>query len=633
MISERNKIEEVLKYGEMILSQRGDLKNVPFNEILDMFDDGTQEMIHNRWGVLAQVIISSITSWEIKALVEYLGKIDCPPLAYEYIGYALQSTYGVVLEELLIEAAGCEYFNTITKYVSSNLRYKRNLHLHLVNPFLMMLEKYSDHSAYHATLHYYAMGIAACDGCSAVVAEIGPMSHEVQYQLIYNLRRYWFADKAEEANEQIGVFLNQNTIWAWKAAMDYCEWNIPSDNTILGKYYPQIEELVDRHTELKLHVISLLVEYILQTFQEKEKHKQYPIIISKLKLLLEQVPSAKDRFLQKIEYLNEYPLDICDIFQDIISAPLTDSSDTLKRLDNCFSLMLEKKGYQTVLTNMFKCFSANKYRSQFSVFFDSLDSTIYALSKYSVQITELAFTYVMTPNLDKLFFGLGLLVKLGNIKEVYNKKKAEDSCYAGSYDEDQLIHVMKAVLFFTVDENQISHIAFSLLYLAKGTTKKYLQFCMETVFYDYPIKMHEISESYSQNCLPTQEELVVLVKKAYAAKVELQEKARDIPDLYPSDEHERIYRRAQRVQSAEISKKANEMSFFLSLLDRRVLKYGRRSGYVIKGVKNQQFYQSSPYQELRYEHHFPMTYVIDPVEYTMRRYAFLQEVEERASDN
>ena len=633
MISERNKIEEVLNYGEMILSQRGDLKNVPFNEILDMFDDGTQEMIHNRWGVLAQVIISSVTSWEIKALVEYLGKIDCPPLAYEYVGYALQSNHGVVLEELLIEAAGCKYFDTITKYVSSNLQHKRKLHLHLVNPFLMMLEKYKDHSVYHATLHYYAKGIAACDGCLAVVTEIGSVSGEVQYQLIYNLRRYWFIDKSEEAAEQIGLFLSQNTIWAWKAAMDYCEWRIPNDNTILEKYYPKIDELVDRHTELKLHVISLLVEYILQTFQDKEKHTQYPIISSKLKLLLKQVPSAKDRFLQKIEYINDYPLDIYDIFQDILSVPLTDGSDTLKHLDNCFSFILEKQGYQAVLENMFKCFSVNKYRSQFTVFFNALDSTIYALSEYAIQITDLALTYVMTSDLDKLFFGLGLLVKLGNIKELYNKKMEEDPSYAGSYDEDKLIRVMKAVLFFTVDEDQISHIAFSLLYLAKGTTQKYLQFCMETVFYDYPIKMHEISESYAQNCLPVQEEFVVLVKKAYASKVELQEKARDIPDLYPSDEHERIYRRAQRVQSGEISKKANEMSFFSSLFDRRVLKYGRRSGYVIKGIKNQQFYQSSPYQELRYEHHLPMTYVIDPVEYSMRRYAFLQEVEERASDN
>jgi len=609
MISDKNKIEEVLKYGEAILSQRDDLKNVPFDEILDMFDDETQEMIHNRWGVLAQVIIASITSWEIKALVEHLGKIECPPLAYEYVGYALQSTYGVVLEELLIEAAGCKYFDTITKYVGSNLQHKRDLHLHLVNPFLMMLEKYRDHSAYYDILRYYAIGIAACDGCLAVVTGIMPINHEVQYQLTYNLRRYWFADKPDEANNQIGVFLSQNTLWAWKAAMDYCEWNTPSDNTILEKHYPQIAELVDRSDELKLHVISLLVEYILHTFQEKEKHTHYPIILSKLKVLLKQVPSAKDRFLQKIKFLDDYPLDLYDMFQDTLSIPLSANSDTLKHLDNCFSFMLEKKGYQTVLDNMFKCFSVNKYRSQFSEYFSSLDSTICALSGYALQITDLALGYIMTSNLEKLFFGLGLLVELGNVKGLYDKKKEEDPSYAGSYDENQLIRVMKAVLFYTVDEDQISHIAFSLLYLANGTTQKYLQFCIETVFYDYPIKMHEVSESYVQTGLPVQAELVDLVKKVYASKVELQEKARAIPDLYPSHEHERIYRRAQREQSREISKKANEKSIFFNLFAHRVLKYGRRSGHVIKGAKNQQFYQSSPYQELRYEHHLPMTYV------------------------
>lgn len=633
MISDRNKIEEVLKYGETILSQRSDLKDIPFNEILDMLDDGTQEMIHNRWGVLAQVIISSITSWEIEALVEHLGEIDCPSLAYEYVGYALQNTHGVILEQLLIEAAASKYFDTIIKYVSSNLQYKVDLHLHLVNPFLMMLEKYSDHSAYHSILHYYAIGIAACDGCLAVATELSPMIREVQYQLIYNLRRYWFAEKPEEANAQIGVFLSQNTVWAWKVAMDYCEWYTPSDHTVLERYYPQIDELVNTHNELKLHVISLLVEYILQTFQEKEKHSQYPIIISKLKLLLRQVPTAKYKFLQKIEYLDDYLQDIYDMFQDILSSPMTDNSGVLKHVDNCFSFMLEKKGYQTVLDDMFKCFSANKYRANYISFFDSLDSTIYALSEQALQITDLAIIYITASNLDYMFFGLGLLVKLGNIKGLYNKKMEETPTYSGSYDEEQLIRIMKAVLFCSIDEDQICHIAFSLLYLAKGTQKKYLQFCMEAVFYDYPIKMHEISDSYAQTGLPMQAELVILVKKAYASKIKLQEKARAIPDLYPSHEHERIYRRAQREQSKEISKKANEKSIFFNLFARRVLKYGRRSGHVIKGSKNQQFYQSSPYQEIRYEHHLPMTYVIDPVEHSMRKYAFIQEVEESASDN
>ena len=48
MISDRNKIEEVLKYGETILSQRSDLKDIPFNEILDSKAYGQLFFIHVR---------------------------------------------------------------------------------------------------------------------------------------------------------------------------------------------------------------------------------------------------------------------------------------------------------------------------------------------------------------------------------------------------------------------------------------------------------------------------------------------------------------------------------------------------------------------------------------------------------
>ena len=76
MISDKKKIDEVLDFGSQTLAQRSELKDIPLYQILDVLDDGTQEMIHNRWGVLALVIIDAIPDWETRALVEYLSQID-----------------------------------------------------------------------------------------------------------------------------------------------------------------------------------------------------------------------------------------------------------------------------------------------------------------------------------------------------------------------------------------------------------------------------------------------------------------------------------------------------------------------------------------------------------------------------
>lgn len=633
MISDKKKIDEVLDFGSQTLAQRSELKDIPLYQILDVLDDGTQEMIHNRWGVLALVIIDAIPDWETRALVEYLSQIDCPDLACEYVGYALQNAHGVVLEELLIVAAERGYFDRIIKYVSSNLQYKSELDIKFLSPFLQTLEQHREHHTYHSILHYYAVGIAACDGFLEVVKQLNPITSEVQYNLIYNMRRYWFAQKPDEANTQIGIFLGQHSKLAWKAAIDYCEWSLPCDKFVLDRYYLQIDNLVSKHDELKDHVISMLVEYILQTSQEKESHPEYDTIYSKLRQLLKQAPSGVLKFIQKIEYLKDYPDDINQIFQDILSSPSNNPATILNHLDTCFLFLSEKENCQSVLHDMFAFFSSNKYRVNYLSFFDTLDSTLPALSQHATQITDLAISHILSSNLDRLFFGLGLLVKLGSIKELYNIKIENEPNYSGSFDEQQLIRVMKAVLFYAVDDAQICHIAFLLLYLAKGTSVNYINFCIDSVFLDYPIKMYDISKSYLNSAVPTQAKLAKLVEESYSAREALLEKARSIPDLYPSHEHQVIYHRAQQVQSRQISKRADEMSVLNDLFSRRVLKYGRRNGHVIKGSRDQQFYQSSLYQEFRFEHHLPVTYVTDPVEYSTRRYDFLQEVEKSASDN
>ena len=94
-----------------------------------------------------------------------------------------------------------------------------------------------------------------------------------------------------------------------------------------------------------------------------------------------------------------------------------------------------------------------------------------------------------------------------------------------------------------------------------------------------------------------------------------------------------IYQRAQLEQSREITRRANELSILASLVCQRTLKYGKRNGYVTKDGNNQQSYTSGGFQKLKYEHHFPVTYVTDPVEFSSRRAEFLQEVEENAPYN
>lgn len=73
MTTDREKIEDVLDKGQMILLSRPELANMDLRDVINKLDDGTPEMIRNRWGVAAWIIVKSITDFNIQSLVEQLS--------------------------------------------------------------------------------------------------------------------------------------------------------------------------------------------------------------------------------------------------------------------------------------------------------------------------------------------------------------------------------------------------------------------------------------------------------------------------------------------------------------------------------------------------------------------------------
>lgn len=231
MWNNRAEIEEVLYTGRLILNQRPDLATIPFDQILNELDDGTKEMIHNRWGALAQVIIDSITNWETQGLVAYLSQIECPNLARDYVGYALQNEHGIILEDLVIEAEKMGQFDKIIPYVSRNLSFLPSVHLQAVIPFLEIMENHRTHSSYHPTLSFFAWGLDSCNCFADIVHILNPIKTETQYQLIYDMRRSKCVENQDNVRALIGTFLSQKNLYGRKAAIDYCEWTLPLDKT------------------------------------------------------------------------------------------------------------------------------------------------------------------------------------------------------------------------------------------------------------------------------------------------------------------------------------------------------------------------------------------------------------------
>ena len=232
---------------------------------------------------------------------------------------------------------------------------------------------------------------------------------------------------------------------------------------------------------------------------------------------------------------------------------------------------------------------------------------------------------MLSNDIHQVFFGLGWLMIIGVI---YN----EDGNNL-SFSNNQLIRILKATLYFSVDNSKICKIAFQLLNFIDEAPDKYITFCMDDLYKNYPGTMLKVSKQFITSDVDLQVQLAELVTKAHEKTVQEHELCLKIKDLRPSEEHQYIYRKALQEQNKQINKKANEKSIFASFFSTRTLKYGVRNAHIIEGAQGEKFYQSSPYQYFKQEMELPGLYVDDPVGFAMKKQAFLNEVINSALDN
>ena len=301
MSRDRLEIEQILENGLRILNERPELADMSISDVIDELDGSTQ-MISDRWGVTAHIVCQQIPELDNKSLVQYLSRVDAMELTYEYVGFLLQDKHGVALEELIMEADQQGTFDEVVRYVSSNLRFLPSACGNSVKRVLDMLEKYTDHNAYSTFLHNYAAGIALCDGYQIVMDALGDLRGIVQYQLLGNLRRYWFEKNLKEAGDAIQRLLSYKSVWSKKIAIDYWEKAIQYDISFFQKYYPQMECLRVESEELWQQMIPAFVYYTSLASQTDKALPEYCSAVECLRKIPSDTVEAKICYLRSIEF-------------------------------------------------------------------------------------------------------------------------------------------------------------------------------------------------------------------------------------------------------------------------------------------------------------------------------------------
>lgn len=635
MFSDEVKIKAVLDAGKEILSNRPELASMKLDDVLNELDDGTSEMIQNRWGVTAWIVTNSITDFKIESLVERLSKIDSGILTYEYVGYLLLKKYDVNLEDLLLQAERCGQFDKIVLFVVDNIVYEGEFFQQNVLPILQVMENHLEHQSYHRLLWNYAKHIENLGAQRLVEILIGDLNGQSPYDLMTKLCAGWYARDVNEAHETLEKFLTRKGIWNKKAAIEYLRVSLYYNKAIFQQHFTQIEAMTLMDNQLHLMIIPLYIEYICTAnspIQNDIDHIQEQVY-EHLKKIPSDSLDAKYNFLETVQYIENVPEDLHFITKAILSQSFNKEQHFLNIMDHLLYIQIQKGNWNEALDLMYDAFIANHYSGDYEAFFRSMCLVRGEISNCSKNVTLQAIEHILSGNIEQLFFGLGLLMSFGDIEKLCKDDPDATSDLPVMLNSYQAIQLERAILYFTIDTQRICQIAFQLIELGIGENEQYMMFCLEEVFENYPATMYKTAKEYQTATYQAQIELSKKVIQTYEQQIADKNKSYEIMDLRPSEEHLYVYRKALAEQNRQICAQANKDSFFGKLFKNRKLKYGVRNAHTMIGRKGKKTFQVNPYAHIQHEIELSALYIQDPVGFELRNQAYLKEVKSNASNH
>ncbi|MGM9601866.1 MAG: hypothetical protein ACI3W5_09865 [Faecousia sp.] len=632
-MTDREEMEYSLQRGTEILADHPELFGKAWEEVLNELDDGTPAMLQDRWGAAARVVIATITDYDVKSLIPNMAEYKDRGFICEYVGYLLLTEHDVNLEELLLEAERQGMFDKIAPFVSSNLQYENEFYDGLLCDFFAMLNRHADSHSFLTLIENYSKHIVNLGAQHAAVELLGDLAGKAELAFMHAIARPWYENNREQAGETVGKLLAYPGIWSRKAGLDFLEVSLRERETDFLHYYPQVERLIQADRELWLAAIPVLTRYILDYDCTNKNEETYKAALTLLQSIPDGSLDERRSFLLALQWKETDKALIEAIFQAVICRPFDKDLTVLDVLDTYLyrKIQSQQEDWNKTLRTMFAAFSASGFSADFTRFFDGLPSVTYHLAQQaSSQVTASALNYMLTGGIDRLFFGLGLLIRAGSLPNLFQAREALPQDFPKHLTTEQFIYVMKGFLYYTFDSDTVCRTAFQLLLFLEETEEGSVQFCLDEVFAHYPGTMYAIAEQFKKNGTALQIRMAEQVACAYRQSSEACAASWKIKDLAPSQEHLRIFRQAQ-AKLMQQAKENSKPSFFLELFPSHVLKYGARFGWVVHGKNGQLFYQISPPAHISHQMELSAEYVNDPVQFEIKRSAYLKEVRSRAA--
>lgn len=609
MIHDLEKVKEMFKVADEIICKNPLLLAMSTDQIFDELDDGTQEMIHVRWGVMTRVKMRELKSFQNQDIIDFLLTIKERSLLSEYIGFVLQNEYDVSLLEILLESYDKRIQNQILPFVSECIKYEKGCFSEQIDKILGIIAATDRETDINVFINGYA-ALVVCKKEEAIFLEryVSNYSAELE-RLVRRIGGEMYRCQSENVEKWLDFFLNHESEHCKLMGIEFL---YQSDFKSFEKYFNFLEKEFCDNEMLFLKLISVYIQYLLNPkgllYRVKVKERLISIKYGSLQQRRECVLA--------LEYYVEESEDCIDIMDQITNVSFESDKHILGGLDYYLEFKF-KEDFSKAIIKLYKIYAINKFKMNES-FMELLSQTC------SVMIQKKENLIVFWSN--KFLYGniSDFSLSLDIFKHVFTVEDLPALLDLKEYTKEELLNFLEGILLFTIDEKIISALTF---YIAGYYKDKdlFFEYCIDKIYANYSGALMDEAQKYANSSDEYQSDLsnrLIDYHESYINRIIL---GYNEKDFMPPIERQRIYQKSRLEQNRRMNEEAHNNSIFARFFPNKKMKYGNKVAFIQVLRKGELKYIVSEYARHTITKELPRNFVNDPAHFFYLRMEYLRK--------
>ena len=608
-------LSEMQKARE-IIAQRSDIQDLSIEDLLNVLDDGSQEMRHYRWNIAAILYVKKLEKYTYDYLATELVAHNFSEHLCGYIMFLLQKEHNICSITLSKAALQHETFLQIFPFVQGNIRYENIIKKDNIIDFFYVMPNVPPKKEYYFFLDF-SQKIVENSLEDYTFAKLIKSKPEKARILLCHLIEQIYRKNTGNGDSYLSTLLHSTEAIYWIdviVAGIMCSLRVHVD--IFEECFCILQE-IKREEQAWEKLIPCYVEYVFCQEKNVEINRNVLDCLREI-----EKSSAEDIliFIRTISCQKDISTELETIRQSICKTPFEKKEEALAAMADYYYHFRLKMDTENVLKELHNTFVINDYNiANYHGFFDSFQNLWPEYNNQQSIIWQYFISALYDKKEESVAFALGLfeyaITYSENIKQISELRINENSACL----------TIKLLSALSLHYEQVCLFSFELSRFLLDNSPQYIDAFFDDIYLSYPHTCQKIAKKYGSSPFCLQHEIARQTISRYQQECDDQAKWRTVPDLWPSLERQMIARSSAIQQNKKINKMAQEESVFAQLFSNHVMKYGKRSGFIKRLGHNNYAYQTSEYMSFETSMELSAIYTKAPVEWYLKRKKALEE--------